>query len=159
VNVSTGDNTVGEILRKAREAKKLSVEQVHRETKISAEVIESLEQDDFSSFASETYLKGFLRNYASFLGLEPDPLWAMMSRKTSAAETGEAAYWDTEESVHEERLKSSHIFRRFVLPAMIVVIVVLSILLIREHRKVEALRSTVGLHSATDEVMTVGVDL
>lgn len=153
--MSTGDNTVGEILRRAREAKKLTLEQVHRETKISPEVIESLEQDDHSSFAGETYLKGFLRNYASFLGLEPDPLWAMVSRKTSTADGGGAAYWDTEESVHEERLKSPHIFKRFVLPAMIVVIVVLSILLIRERRKVEAMRSGIGLHHAPGEVMTV----
>jgi len=161
VNVSTGDNTVGEILRRAREAKKLSIEQVHRETKISVEVIESLEQDDTSAFASETYLKGFLRNYATFLGLEPDPLWAMMSRKGPAVDTGSggATYWDTEQGVHEERITSPHIFKRFVLPVMIVIIVILTILLVQEHRKVESLRSRVGLRTAPGEVVTVAADL
>lgn len=156
--VSNGDNTVGEMLRKAREAKKLTVEQVHRETKISVEVIESLEQDDYGSFASETYLKGFLRNYGSFLGLEPNALWAMISRKSAPSESG-AAYWDTEESVREERLSSPRIFKRFILPVMIVIIIVLALLLIREHRKVESLTSGVSAHNASGEVMTVAADL
>ena len=156
--MSTGDNTVGEMLRKAREAKGFTVEQVHRETKISAEVIESLEQDDYASFASETYLKGFLRSYATFLGLEPDPLWGRVSRKGAAPDAG-GAFWDTEESVHEERLKSPHIFKRYVLPAMIIAIVVLTILLIREHRKVESLSTPVGVDRATDEVMEIAADV
>jgi cytoskeletal protein RodZ len=54
--------TVGEMLRGAREAKKLTIEQVNRETRISVQSLRSLEGDDFGAFSSETYLKGFLRN-------------------------------------------------------------------------------------------------
>jgi cytoskeletal protein RodZ len=68
--VNTEGKTVGEILRTAREARKLSVEQVNRETKISVQTVRSLEQDDFGAFPSETYLKGFVRTYADFLGLD-----------------------------------------------------------------------------------------
>jgi cytoskeletal protein RodZ len=130
---------VGETLRRAREAKKLTIEQVHDETKISVEVIESLEQEDFASFDSETYLRGFLRNYAAFLGLDASGLWSRLPRGDGEKRESAETFWDVEESVHEERLESSRVFRRFVLPVLILIIVVLSVLLVREHRKVKSL--------------------
>lgn len=158
--MSNGDTSVGEALRVAREKKKLTVEQVHAETKISVEVLDALEQDDFGSFESEIYLKGFLRNYAQFLGLDPEGLWSRLSRKQGdSKEPAGGAYWDVEEAVHEERLTSPRIFKRFVLPIMIVVIVVLALLLIREHRKVKSLTTGATGHNVTVEVMTIAADV
>ncbi|MBN2736975.1 MAG: helix-turn-helix domain-containing protein [Spirochaetales bacterium] len=64
----------GEKLKEARESKGYSVEQIARETKISKHFIVALENEEFSTFPSETYLIGFLKNYADFLSLEPDRL-------------------------------------------------------------------------------------
>lgn len=117
----------------------MSVEEVNRQTKISTNVIDSLEQDDLDSFASDTYLKGFLKTYAAFLGLDPDEMWGLLNRKRGAVTDGKGAYWDIESAVREEKLQSPRIFKRYVLPVIIIVIVVLAVLLVREHRKVKQL--------------------
>lgn len=60
----------GEILRKAREEKNLDYEAVYRETSISKEYLEGLENEDTAVFPGEPYLVGFLKNYADFLGVD-----------------------------------------------------------------------------------------
>lgn len=65
-------DSVGEILREARELKGITVEQAAQETHISRHYIEALEKEDFSQFPGETYIYGFLRNYADHLGLDPE---------------------------------------------------------------------------------------
>lgn len=66
--------TLGEKLKTAREAKRLSVRDVTRETNIVQRYIEALENNDFNKFPGETYLLGFLRSYGSFLRLDEDEL-------------------------------------------------------------------------------------
>jgi cytoskeletal protein RodZ len=133
--VSTEGKTVGEILRTAREARKLSVEQVNRETKISVQTVRALEQDDFGAFPSETYLKGFVRTYAEFLGLDGNRLWAMVGTRSSAQATSPGLAWDTESGLREERLGPPTWIRRVLVPVMLAVIIVLVILLVRERQK------------------------
>ncbi len=65
-------DSIGEILRAAREQKGCSLEQIVQETNISRMYIEALEKEDFSQFPGETYVYGFLRNYADYLGLDPE---------------------------------------------------------------------------------------
>jgi cytoskeletal protein RodZ len=130
----TGD-TIGEILKRTREAKQLTVEQVNRETKISVAVIRSLEQDDMDAFSSETYLKGFVKNYARFLELDPDQMWSKLSRQRGGTPDGKGTFWDIEEAVREEKLKSPRIMQRIVLPVLIVVIIVLAVLFFHERSK------------------------
>lgn len=141
----TGD-TIGEILKQAREAKNLSIEDANRETKISVNVINLLEQDDLDSFESDTYLKGFLKSYASFLDLDPDQMWNLLNRKRGNLPASKGTFWDIEESVQEEKLESPRIFKRFVLPAIIIIIVVLAVLLVRERQKVKQLTTGALTH-------------
>lgn len=150
---NTTANTVGQILREAREKRQLSVARVNQETRMSPEVIRALEEDDHSSFVSDTYLKGFLRQYAQFLGLNPDELWATLSRGRDGGGDAGAAVWDTEQSLREEKLSSPHIFRRFVLPALIVIILVLSFLLWRANRQVQTLTTGMATPHVSGEVM------
>ena len=60
----------GELLRTARENKKLTLEAVERETSISKEYLEALENENAEAFHGEAYLTGFLRNYAEYLELD-----------------------------------------------------------------------------------------
>jgi cytoskeleton protein RodZ len=130
----TGE-TIGEILKRTRESRNLTIEQVNRETKISVRVIRSLEQDDLDAFSSETYLKGFVKNYARFLELDPDQMWSKLSRQRGSAPDGKGTFWDIEEAVKEEKLKSPRIVQRFVLPILIIVIIVLAVLFFHERSK------------------------
>ena len=65
---------VGTILKEAREAKKLAIRDVARETNIIPRYIEALENEDYSSFPGETYALGFLSSYADYLGLDTEHL-------------------------------------------------------------------------------------
>ena len=59
--------TIGERLREAREQKSLSIEDVAHATRIHANTLRGLEDDDYSGFASTTYAKSFLNLYARHL--------------------------------------------------------------------------------------------
>ncbi len=66
--------TLGQQLKAAREAKGVSAHDAGAATKILTKMIVALEADDFSSMAAPTYAKGFIRIYAGYLGLNPEPL-------------------------------------------------------------------------------------
>ncbi len=69
--------SLGQKLRETREQHNFSVEQVARDTHISKQYLEALEQEDFSMIPGETYIIGFLRNYAEYLSLNPEELVAL----------------------------------------------------------------------------------
>ncbi|MFA6174339.1 MAG: helix-turn-helix domain-containing protein [Kiritimatiellales bacterium] len=66
--------TLGQQLKAAREAKGISQSEAGTATKILTRIIAAMEADDFSGMAAPTYAKGFIRLYAAFLRLNPDPL-------------------------------------------------------------------------------------
>ena len=62
--------TVGDQLRAAREAKKVSLEDVAAQTRIPQRHLESLERSDWENLPAPTYTIGFAKSYASALGLD-----------------------------------------------------------------------------------------
>ncbi len=66
--------TVGEQLRAAREARGLTLEDVEAATKIRVEYLDALEQENLAALPDPVVARGFLRNYAQFLELDPEPL-------------------------------------------------------------------------------------
>ena len=115
-------STVGELLRKTRNELKLSLDDVNKHTKISIETLRSLEQDDIETFESEAYLKGFLKNYARFLKLDMDVVLMTLERQRGRMHLGKGTLWDIEETMKEEKLKSSKLLSRILIPALIVII-------------------------------------
>lgn len=65
---------LGHILREARETKGLTLAEVQEKTRISVKYLEALETGNYHQLPSSVHAKGFLRNYARFLGLDPQPL-------------------------------------------------------------------------------------
>ncbi len=61
-----------ERLYAAREAKGVDLYRAERDTKIRARYLGALEQGDYKELPGAVYAKGFLRNYALYLGLEPE---------------------------------------------------------------------------------------
>ena len=66
--------SVGQKLRETREQHNFSLEQVARDTHISKQYLEALETEQFSAIPGETYIIGFLRNYAEYLSLNPEEI-------------------------------------------------------------------------------------
>lgn len=72
--------TVGQILRSGRQGRNLSIDQLSSLTKIDGRYIEALEQDRYHDLPSETFAKGFIRNLAQRLDLNPNELVAIFRR-------------------------------------------------------------------------------
>ena len=64
---------LGVRLRRAREARRLSITTAAASLNLSPRVIEALEENDFKQF-KPVYVRGYLRNYARLLELKADPL-------------------------------------------------------------------------------------
>lgn len=59
----------GELLRKARENKGVSITQVSLATKINPKTIEAIEAGDLENLPPKSFLRGFVRSYAQFLNI------------------------------------------------------------------------------------------
>lgn len=73
------NESIGEKLRKAREKRSLSLEEASKATYMRVGYLRALESDDFNALPSITQARGFLRAYASYLGLDAEPLLAALS--------------------------------------------------------------------------------
>jgi cytoskeleton protein RodZ len=61
---------IGNSLREARERREIEFAQVEQVTKIRGNYLRALEDERLDDLPSETYVKGFLRTYADYLGLD-----------------------------------------------------------------------------------------
>lgn len=70
--------SIGQQLREAREARGLSLEDVAAETRIRLEYLEAIEQDNFAALPDDVVARGFVRNFARTVGLDPEALMAAL---------------------------------------------------------------------------------
>lgn len=76
---------LGSELREARQGRDLTLDQVERQIRIRAKFLEALEQGNYAALPSPVQTRGFLRNYARFLGMDGD---LMVSRYDAALQGG-----------------------------------------------------------------------
>ena len=73
--------TAGQKLKAARLEKSLTLEDVSKATKIKSSFLEYIENGEYQKLPSVSYAHGFVRNYASFLGLDEKELLAIFRRE------------------------------------------------------------------------------
>ncbi len=73
--------TVGEILKRERLNKKLTIVDIEKATKIRKKNLEAVENEDWKVFSSKTYIIGIIKTYAKFLNLKEDKLVAFFRRE------------------------------------------------------------------------------
>lgn len=78
--MSTG---IGASLREAREDQGRSIEDAARALNARITQLRALEDEDFGTFGGDVYAKGFLRSYATHLGLDPQPLLDIYRREVA----------------------------------------------------------------------------
>lgn len=71
---SSGEIEIGATLRKARQELGVTLDDVEDETKIRKRYLTALEREDYADLPSEVYARGFLKTYASYLGLDGEAL-------------------------------------------------------------------------------------
>lgn len=67
-----GDESLGEYLKKERESRNISLDDVSRNTRIQEYLLKAIEEGRYDVLPSTTYVKGFITAYAKYLGLSPD---------------------------------------------------------------------------------------
>lgn len=73
-----GQASIGTLLREAREAREMSVDDVAARLRLMQRQVELIEADDFDGLGRPVFARGFVRNYARLLGMDPAPLLARM---------------------------------------------------------------------------------
>src|SRR5437763_11072637 len=61
---------IGSSLREARLRQQLDFPEIEHVTKVRAKYLRALEDESFEALPAQTYVKGFLRTYADYLGLD-----------------------------------------------------------------------------------------
>jgi cytoskeletal protein RodZ len=71
---------VGSALRKARERRRVSLDEASRDTKLALDHLRALEEEDFEALPGDPWIRGSLRAYARYLGLSADKVAAAYSQ-------------------------------------------------------------------------------
>jgi cytoskeletal protein RodZ len=68
--------SVGQFLRRQRQAKRMSIEEISRATRVPASSVERIEADRFDELPGEVFVRGFIRSYARAVGVAPEDVLA-----------------------------------------------------------------------------------
>ena len=108
--------TLGQLLRKSREARGLSIEDIHRSTRINMPMLKALEENQLEKLPAPVIARGFIRSYCKVVGLD----------ETTALEM-----YDQEVGPHDldliERLnlgESGHSMKWLIICALLAVVIV-----------------------------------
>ncbi|HEY5334315.1 MAG TPA: helix-turn-helix domain-containing protein, partial [Solirubrobacterales bacterium] len=65
---------IGDTLSEARTRRAVDLEEVEAATGIRTRYLRAIEQEDWDALPEEFYARSFIRKYAAFLGVAPEPL-------------------------------------------------------------------------------------
>jgi cytoskeletal protein RodZ len=111
------ERRLGDILREKRESLNLTVEEVARITKLKKSTIVTLEKGDYKELQEAVYIRGFLKIYASLLGLDYRDLSPLLDRELKLA-------GKLEEEAEERRIQVPLLFTSIIAFILIVILIV-----------------------------------
>ena len=80
----------GSWLRRQREMREIHLHEIAERTKISLRYLQAMEQDRFELLPAPVFARGFLREYAKYVGLSPDEVVNFYLSAIGAADDGAA---------------------------------------------------------------------
>ncbi|MEK7580409.1 MAG: helix-turn-helix domain-containing protein [Patescibacteria group bacterium] len=102
--------TTANLLKKAREAKNLTIKEASLQTKISEKYLGIIENGEYEKLPSPTHAQGFLRNYAVYLGLDAEEIILKFKGEVSFLEQDKRLF-------HKKTVRHGHkLLTRFNLP-------------------------------------------
>lgn len=113
-------------LRRQREVREIPLREVADVTKISLRYLEALEQDRFDVLPAPVFAKGFLREYARYVGLDADEV--VNSFLIANGEIVESSDDAPEEGAEKPEGNRMTVFTVLALLAIVVVVVVVALL-------------------------------
>ncbi len=111
--------SVGNLLKEARERRKISLHDVEKRIKVREQFIKALEDDNWNFFTSRIYITGILKNYARFLELDDRKIIAFFRRE----------YERKEDLKFKERVSNSYLSsdtKKFIIIAFSLIFILLA---------------------------------
>ena len=124
--------SIGETLRREREKRKLDLDQVSRELKISTRFLEAIEKENFDRLPGGVFARSFVRQYARLLDLDEDEAAEQVRRSMApsplpdfAAASKPAAPQTAEFAPRVDSISSHPFASGSWLPALVLVVAVM----------------------------------
>ncbi|MBW2001501.1 MAG: helix-turn-helix domain-containing protein [Deltaproteobacteria bacterium] len=111
------DMGLGIFLKKSREERHIELDEVAEATRIRRHTLEAIENEEWSKLPSQVFIKGFLKSYAGFLGLDKEAVIHHYLRASSSEKTSQEARKKT-------RLQSGRPYLILVISVLILVFIV-----------------------------------
>ncbi len=73
-NADAGQQSIGSALRAGRVARQLSSQDIANQLHLDASAIEAVESDSYDGLGAVAFVRGYIRNYARLIELDPEPL-------------------------------------------------------------------------------------
>ena len=102
--------SLGTHLKRERELRDISLNDVAEATKINIRYIEAIEADQFETLPGKTFVIGFLKNYASYIGLDGDEVVTRYLDFENATEEGLPKKTKEESSLEEKKSIAGPVF-------------------------------------------------
>ncbi|GAK59438.1 hypothetical protein U27_06423 [Candidatus Vecturithrix granuli] len=123
ITLFTVNMKFGVFLRKERELRGMTLEEISHQTKVHTRFLEAIELDDFSLLPAKAFAKGFLRSYARMVGLDEELVITNFEYCHRTLQT-------KEESDHVRKHAESQPRHRLVFLTLMLIIVVLTAIII-----------------------------
>lgn len=109
--------SIGTILKRSREKRRLTQDDVSKYIKIPNKYLRAMENDDYTIFSDKVHAKGFLRLYSEFLNLNSEELLALWRREYEK-------YFDTKKITTLAPQKPIKYPKVYITPSLIFVFVI-----------------------------------
>ncbi len=135
-NSTENMGTLGAYLKKTRELHGISIEELASSTKINISVLAALESDNFQKLPAPIFVKGFIKSYLKYLGVDPKEailFYELLMSPTRKPDTKIDELSDRDGvKINKYKVKLS---TRVVISALSVVIIVLSLVVYNLYTK------------------------
>lgn len=148
-------DSIGTYLKSAREAKKISLEEISRASKIRRAILEAIERDQGEILLPEVIVKGYIETYARHVGLDPNEVlfkYAEMKKGGEGADSGESL------PDRKRNVPTKYFFAGALCLIIIIIIIPLLFFSGRGHREA-AQESAVAKPGVEDKNMVSSEDL
>ncbi|MDG4476376.1 helix-turn-helix domain-containing protein [Thiovibrio frasassiensis] len=88
--LSRADETLGSFLKRHRQSQGKELEEIAQKTRIHASTLRAIEEDNPKALPADVFTRGFVKNYAQYLGLDPNEAlaWYIEQNDGEARPTG-----------------------------------------------------------------------
>ena len=147
-NIDSSASSPGAILKRCREYHGISLDEAAEATKVGSNYLKALEEDQTKEFASLAYLKGFLRIYASYLGLNPDDMMRLYEKMS--APDGTRTVGQSSGDGKQEKVGRRFSWQKLALPAFLFLLLIITAAIINRPSK-SSLQQAVSKPSAENQ--------